>query len=45
LVGFWRAAGNGLDSVNFATMNQVSSLKRQQQVKAFENFVLEVKVY
>jgi len=26
-------------------MNQVSSLKRQQQVKAFENFVLEVKVY
>jgi serine protease Do len=34
-----------IDSVNFATMNQVSSLKRQQQVKAFENFVLEVKVY
>jgi serine protease Do len=34
-----------VDSVNFGSMNQVSSLKRQQQVKVIENFVLEVRVY
>jgi serine protease Do len=34
-----------IDSVNFNSMNQVGSLKRDAQVKAIEPFVLEVKVY